>query len=189
MNSYRSFQSTSFAVNHHQHKYFVVLKDLGPYRSIQIRIDYKVTIDNEYLMTRAFSNHMSSTTTTSAIMAHEIIELHISKRRNKNNCYCYFALCNSCFWCASYLLQPMSTVRCPSCKTQMIEIIPVRLCEFLFLYEKLLGVYIHFVTWQLCVADDEIFQNLTSYSQVPLHLPTFQKFKVLYLRITSDKMS
>lgn len=147
MSSYRSFQSTSLQLHHHQHKYLVVLKDLGSYRSAQIRIDYEVTIGNEYLMTHALSNYMSTATTTTATLVHSTVtEPHLSKR-NKNNCYRYFALCSLCFWCASYLLQP-NVVRCQGCKTQMIEFMPVRLDEgFLFQYGTRRRVSLHFLAW------------------------------------------
>ena len=143
MNSYRSFQSTSLQLHHHKHKYFVVLKDLEPYRSAQIRIDYKVTIGNEYLMTHAFYNYMSTATT--ATMAHAITEPDLSKRNN-TDCYRYFALCNSCFWCASYL-RHMGTLRCPSCNTEIIESIPIRAEErFHFQYDRKRGVSLQFLT-------------------------------------------
>src|SRR3712207_5829377 len=97
-------------------------------------------------MTHAFSNYMSITATTASMAHATITEPHLSKR-NKNNCYRYFALCNSCFWCASYILQPMNTVRCPGCKTHMVEFMPVRLDEkFLFQYDTERGLSLHFLT-------------------------------------------
>lgn len=99
-------------------------------------------------MTHAFSNYMSTATTTTATLAHATVtERDLSKRRIKDNCYRYFALCNSCFWCASYLLQPNNIVRCPGCKSQMIEFMPVRLDKrFLFQYDTKRGVSLHFLT-------------------------------------------
>ncbi len=35
-----------------------------------------------------------------------------------------FLICDDCFWCASYL-DPRSVTACPSCKSSMIEDMPV----------------------------------------------------------------
>ncbi|MDQ4066023.1 MAG: hypothetical protein M3114_00365 [Thermoproteota archaeon] len=68
---------------------------------------------------------MSSTSTTTTAMPYTTItESDLSKSNNNNNNR-YFVLCNSCFWCASYL-RHIGTLRCPSCKTQIIEFMPIK---------------------------------------------------------------
>jgi predicted Zn-ribbon and HTH transcriptional regulator len=58
----------------------------------------------------------------------------------------YFRLCNSCFWCASYLLD-IGTVRCPSCKTEIIESMPISPDErFAFHHDRKRGVSLEFLT-------------------------------------------
>jgi hypothetical protein len=45
----------------------------------------------------------------------------------------YFVICNSCYWCTSVLdgtrLSVIMDNNCPSCKSQLMESIPVRSCE------------------------------------------------------------
>lgn len=69
----------------------------------------------------------------------------LSKRSNNPR---FFVLCNSCFWCASYLRR-MDTLRCPSCKTEIMESMPIRLDEtFLFQYDRKRGVSLQFlIAW------------------------------------------
>jgi hypothetical protein len=84
---------------------------------------------------------MSTATTTA--MSHATTEPDLSKRSNSHR---YFALCNSCFWCASYL-RHMGTVKCSSCKNEIIEPIPIRSDEaFLFQYDRKRGVSLQFLT-------------------------------------------
>ena len=134
----------SLQLNHHYYKNFIVIKNLGQYRSTQVTIDYKVTIGNEYLQSSLYCQAMSSTTTA---MSHATTaESDLSKRRSNNNNHRYFVLCNSCFWCASYLLH-VGTITCPSCKTEIMEFMPIRSDEiFLFQYDRKRGVSLQFLT-------------------------------------------
>jgi hypothetical protein len=107
--------------------------------TLKVAIDYKVTFGNEYLL----SSVLSRTMTATATLSHATTEPDLSKRSNN---YHYFALCNSCFWCASYL-RYMGSLRCPGCKTNIIEFMPIRLDEtFLFQYDRKRGVSLQFLT-------------------------------------------
>ncbi|HYY40646.1 MAG TPA: hypothetical protein VE692_05305, partial [Nitrososphaera sp.] len=65
--------------------------------------------------------------------------------KQSNNCR-HFALCESCFWCASYL-RDMVTVICPSCKTEIVESMPIRSDEtFIFQYDRRRGVSLQFLS-------------------------------------------
>jgi hypothetical protein len=84
---------------------------------------------------------MSTATTTA--MSHTTIESDLSKRSTNRR---YFALCNLCFWCASYLWH-MDAIKCSSCNTEIIEPIPIRSDEaFLFQYDRKRGVSLQFLT-------------------------------------------
>jgi hypothetical protein len=58
-----------------------------------------------------------------------------------------FLLCNSCFWCASYLnLRDYADIKCPSCKQNTIEWIP--LCAndvYSFDHNRVTGVILKFL--------------------------------------------
>src|SRR5215207_1124904 len=99
---------------------------------------------------------MSKTTTT---ISHATTESDLRKRSNSHR---YFALCNSCFWCASYL-RHMSTIRCSSCNTEIIEPIPIRSDEtLLFQYDIQRGVCHCIFVWQR--------RKLLQYSKIILHI-------------------
>jgi len=125
-------------------KNFIVLKDLEQYRSSRLQLTIKLLRTmNIYL---AMYYHAMSTITTT--VSYITIESNLSKKssNNSNNNHRYFALCNSCFWCASYL-RHMDTVRCPSCKTEIMECLPIELDErFLFQYDRKRGVSLQFFT-------------------------------------------
>jgi hypothetical protein len=123
----------------HYYKNFIILKDLEQYRSTWVAIDYKVYIGNEYLLSSLYYQAMSTTA-----IPHATIESDLNKRRSNN--HRYFVLCNSCFWCASYLLH-IGILRCPSCKNEIMEFMPIRSDEtFLFQYDRKRGVSLQFLT-------------------------------------------
>jgi len=74
----------------------------------------------------------------------------------------FFVLCNSCFWCASYLRR-MDTLRCPSCKTEIMESVPIRLDEtFLFQCDRKRGVSLQFlIAWAVRCHNN--YQKFLSY--------------------------
>ena len=53
-----------------------------------------------------------------------------------------FLLCNSCFWCASYLnLRSFGFMECPSCKENTIERMPLSAYDvYSFDYNRVTGV-------------------------------------------------
>ena len=58
-----------------------------------------------------------------------------------------FLLCNSCFWCASYLnlRSSFGVIECPSCKENTIERMPLSANDvYLFDYNRVTGVIIEF---------------------------------------------
>jgi hypothetical protein len=57
-----------------------------------------------------------------------------------------FLLCNSCFWCASYLnLRSFSYMKCPSCKENTIERMPLSANDiYSFDYNRETGVILEF---------------------------------------------
>jgi hypothetical protein len=72
---------------------------------------------------------------------------HIPRLQTKHRKAAYFRLCSSCFWCASYLLDIRGTVRCPSCKTEIIESMPISPDErFAFHHDRNRGVSLEFLT-------------------------------------------
>ena len=93
----------------------------------------KENITVKYMLTTAMSHATTATTKSD-----------LSKRSNNNQRY--FVLCNSCFWCASYL-RHMGTIRCPRCKNEITEFMPIRSEEtFLFQYDRKRGVSLQFLT-------------------------------------------
>ena len=58
-----------------------------------------------------------------------------------------FLLCNSCFWCASYLNSRTSfiVVQCPMCKENAVEWIPISTNDaYSFDYNPVTGVIVEF---------------------------------------------
>jgi len=58
-----------------------------------------------------------------------------------------FLLCNSCFWCASYLnlRSGFGVIECPSCKENTIERMPLSANDvYLFDYNRVTGVILEF---------------------------------------------
>ncbi len=58
-----------------------------------------------------------------------------------------FLICNSCFWCASYLNLENSLIpsQCPSCKKKGIEYLPISVNDaYSFDYNPLTGVILEF---------------------------------------------
>src|SRR5712691_11919994 len=58
-----------------------------------------------------------------------------------------FLLCNSCFWCASYLnlRSSFGVIECPSCKENTIERMPLSANDvYLFDYNRVTGVILEF---------------------------------------------
>lgn len=58
-----------------------------------------------------------------------------------------FLLCNSCFWCASYLNlgSGFIVIQCPSCKENAIESMPISANDaYSFEYSPLTGVMLEF---------------------------------------------
>lgn len=57
-----------------------------------------------------------------------------------------FLLCNSCFWCASYLnLRSFGFMECPSCKENTIERMPLSANDvYSFDYNRVTGVILEF---------------------------------------------
>jgi len=58
-----------------------------------------------------------------------------------------FLLCNSCFWCASYLnlRSGFGVIECPSCKENTIEWMPLSANDvYLFDYNRVTGVILEF---------------------------------------------
>jgi len=127
-------------------KNFIVLKDIEQYRPSRLQSTIKLLWTmNIYL---ALYYQAMSTITTTTTVSHRKIESNLSKKssNNSSNNHRYFALCNSCFWCASYL-QHMDTVRCPSCKIEIMECLPIESDErFLFQYDRKRGVSLQFLT-------------------------------------------
>ncbi|MEO9294094.1 MAG: hypothetical protein ABI347_00650 [Nitrososphaera sp.] len=57
----------------------------------------------------------------------------------------FFAICNGCFWCAS-LLGARSVVACPSCRSALIEVLPLCSNEaYTFDYKFDTGVTLEFL--------------------------------------------
>lgn len=120
-------------------KNFIVIKDLEQYSSSRLQSTIKLLWTMNIYST-LYYQAMSTTTTIS----HAKIQSDLSER-DDNNTQRYFALCNSCFWCASYMRR-VNTVRCPSCRTEIIESMPIRLDErFLFQYDRKSGVSLQFL--------------------------------------------
>ena len=57
-----------------------------------------------------------------------------------------FLLCNSCFWCASYLnLRSFGVIDCPSCDENTIERMPLSANDvYSFDYDRISGVVLKF---------------------------------------------
>jgi hypothetical protein len=58
-----------------------------------------------------------------------------------------FLICNSCFWCASYLDSENSLIpfECPSCKQKAIECMPISVNDaYSFHYNQATGVILEF---------------------------------------------
>jgi len=58
-----------------------------------------------------------------------------------------FLLCNSCFWCASYLnlRRSFGVIECPSCKENTLERMPLSANDvYLFDYNRVTGVILEF---------------------------------------------
>jgi hypothetical protein len=58
-----------------------------------------------------------------------------------------FLLCNSCFWCASYLnlRRSFSVIECPSCNENTIERMPLYATDvYSFDYNRVTGVILEF---------------------------------------------
>ena len=57
-----------------------------------------------------------------------------------------FLLCNSCFWCASYLnLRSFGVIDCPSCDENTIERMPLSANDvYSFDYDRISGVVLEF---------------------------------------------
>jgi hypothetical protein len=57
-----------------------------------------------------------------------------------------FLLCNSCFWCASYLnLSSFEVIECPSCKENTVERMSLSANDvYLFDYNRVTGVILEF---------------------------------------------
>ena len=126
-------------------KNFIVLEDLEQYRSSRLQSTIKLLWTmNIYLS--LYYQAMSTITTTTTV-SHTTIESDLGKKSSNNrNNHRYFALCNSCFWCASYL-RHMGTIRCPSCKTEIMESMPIGSDErFFFQYDRKRGVSLQFLT-------------------------------------------
>ena len=128
-------------------KNFIVLEDLEQYRSSTLGSTIKLLWTmNIYLSLyyQAMSTITATTVPHTKIEA-DLGEKNSSSNNNRNN-HRYFALCNSCFWCASYL-RHMSTIRCPSCKTEIMESMPIGSDErFFFQYDRKRGVSLQFLT-------------------------------------------
>jgi hypothetical protein len=59
----------------------------------------------------------------------------------------HFLLCNSCFWCASYLNLRISfgVIECPSCKENTVERMSLSANDvYLFDYNRVTGVILEF---------------------------------------------
>lgn len=127
-------------------KNFIVLKDIEQYRPSRLQSTIKLLWTmNIYL---ALYYQAMSTITTTTVSHRKIIESNLSKKssNDSNNNHRYFVLCNSCFWCASYL-QHLDTIRCPSCKIEIMECLPIESDErFLFQYDRKRGVTLQFLT-------------------------------------------
>ena len=56
-----------------------------------------------------------------------------------------FALCGSCYWCATYL-DRRGVEKCPSCRSERVEAIPVVVNEmYMFDYDVQRGVTVDFL--------------------------------------------
>lgn len=63
-----------------------------------------------------------------------------------------FLLCNSCFWCASYLNMRggLGLTECPSCNENKIELMPLSANDvYLFDYNQVTGVILEFSNPQI----------------------------------------
>lgn len=121
-------------------KNFIVIEDLEQYSSSRLQSTIKL-LWTMNIYSALYYQAMSTTTTIS----HAKIESDLSERGD-NNTQRYFVLCNSCFWCASYMRRVNNTVRCPSCRTEIIESMPIRLDErFLFQHDRKSGVSLQFL--------------------------------------------
>lgn len=62
-----------------------------------------------------------------------------------------FLLCNSCFWCASYLNMRggFGLTECPSCNENKIELMPLSANDvYLFDYNQVTGVILQFSNYK-----------------------------------------
>jgi len=120
-------------------KNFIVIKDLEQYSSSRLQSTIKLPWTRN-IYSALYYQAMSTTT----MISHAKIESDMSER-DDNNTQRYFVLCNSCFWCASYMSR-VNTIRCPSCRIEIVEFMPIRLDErFLFQYDRKSGVSLQFL--------------------------------------------
>ena len=57
-----------------------------------------------------------------------------------------FMICDSCFWCASILANGSAIDRCPCCKSDMMELMPLTTGEaFRFDHSPKSGIVLEFV--------------------------------------------
>jgi hypothetical protein len=72
-------------------------------------------------------------------------------KRHQKRGNIYFAICNSCFWCASYISTNTddtfySPAKCPGCLKGSIESIPIAQNEgYIFDYSEKRGVTLEFL--------------------------------------------
>jgi hypothetical protein len=75
-------------------------------------------------------------------------ESHYNRSKYNSSSTVFFQICQSCFWCASNLSKGGMMERCPSCKTETLEPMPIRSDEetFYFQYDRKRGVSLEFLT-------------------------------------------
>ena len=84
----------------------------------------------------------------SAVIPSRKKQSHYNRSKYNSNSTVFFQICQSCFWCASNLSKGRMIKRCPSCKTETLEPMPIRSNEetFYFQYDRKRGVSLEFLT-------------------------------------------
>ena len=84
----------------------------------------------------------------SAVIPSRKKQSHYNCPKYNSSSTVFFQICQSCFWCASNLSKGGMMERCPSCKTETLEPMPIRSNEetFYFQYDRKHGVSLEFLT-------------------------------------------
>src|SRR5919199_2724438 len=83
----------------------------------------------------------------SAAISSRKTESYYNRSKYNSSSTVFFQICQSCFWCASNLSKSRIMERCPSCKTEILETMPIRSYEiFVFQYDRKRGISLEFLT-------------------------------------------